>query len=241
MYGAIALCSILEIDEELYISYNLIMTSIQCADVFIRSDRLSGYLNRIDAVSEGSVARTSGYPFYLSLSDQMVSISDVYIAALILQVQYCAPSAFISTCRNLHDEVQSGAYTPHMFFRTVIVQRFWGNEGRSVKEFLKRFVTEYKPEESITLTSETKDEIVSLLKDLWFDDNDENCESVQDDDQSDNDSDSQEEESDDFKALKKNGIFTEKKKKKKKASHAATKTDGPTKVIKKIRLSTKRP
>ena len=76
-----------------------------------------------------------------------------------------------------------------------------------------------------------------MLKDLWFDDNDENCESVQDDDQSDHDSDSQEEESDDFKALKKNGKVAAKKKK---ASHAATKTDGPTKVIKKIRLSTKR-
>ena len=68
---------------------NLVVTSISTLKVFLREDYLTGYLDKLDAVSHGAEATTTGYPCYKAPETHNCSITDAYLAVPVIMAKCC--------------------------------------------------------------------------------------------------------------------------------------------------------
>jgi len=113
-----------------------VIFSLWTKNVYIRKDFQSGYLSCIDAASHDAVVQTQGYPTYKQANGQAMTITDAYIAVLILLVRFSEKEVYKTVNEAMKDQVESGEYTPFEFLSLSITIDQWQAESPLLKAMI---------------------------------------------------------------------------------------------------------
>ena len=147
LFGARCLSTVLDLVESLYVHLNLVVTSISTLNVYLREDYLTGYLDKLDAVSHGTEATTTGYPCYKTPETHNCSITDAYLAVLVIMAKCCNYRGFQEACK---EESGSRYFMPFNFLKSLVSGRRWGAHSPELKRLIQDLTKSYKVNQHFT-------------------------------------------------------------------------------------------
>ena len=145
--------TIMETAYQLYKKHHLLVTSLKPNGVYIREDFQSGCLMDLWVTSRGSYGVTSGHPYFKH--NKIVFPGDVFVAGLILWLQFFAPTTFENTPFTTKTKNKEELLEPIDILRSMVNGKNWPvGEHHETRGFLRVIL------ENIETTGEIGDFVI---------------------------------------------------------------------------------